>query len=153
MEIPLVFVHRVIVRISPTFPEVETPILWPPEAKSQLPGKDTDAGKDWGHEKGRQGETEGETFGRHRWLDGRELEQTPQGSEGQGAWHAAVHGSQRAGHGLVTTATFVRIAAKKTGVFRKFFHHQFLPFSPFILLYFCHFLPLFLLSTMFKANI
>ena len=34
MEILLVLVHRVIVRISPTYPEVEIPILWPPEMKS-----------------------------------------------------------------------------------------------------------------------
>ena len=32
--------------------EAETPILWPPDAKSQLIGKDPDAGKDWGQEKG-----------------------------------------------------------------------------------------------------
>ena len=46
MEILLVLVHRVIVRISPTYSEVETPILWPHDAKHQLPRKDTDAGKD-----------------------------------------------------------------------------------------------------------
>ena len=32
--------------------EVETPILWPPDVKSWLTGKDLDAGKDWGQEKG-----------------------------------------------------------------------------------------------------
>ena len=42
--------------------EVEAPILWPPDAKNWLIGKDTDAGKDWRQdEKGRQ---------RMRWLDG-----------------------------------------------------------------------------------
>ena len=42
--------------------KAETPILWPPHEKSRLIGKDTDAGRDWGHkEKGRQ---------RMRWLDG-----------------------------------------------------------------------------------
>ena len=30
--------------------DTEAPILWPPDAKSQLIGKDTDAGKDWGQE-------------------------------------------------------------------------------------------------------
>ena len=35
--------------------DAETPILWPPDAKSRLLRKDTDAGKDWGQEeKGRQ---------------------------------------------------------------------------------------------------
>ena len=42
--------------------EAEAPILWPPDAKSWLIGKDPDAGKDWGQEeKGQQ---------RIRWLDG-----------------------------------------------------------------------------------
>ena len=38
--------------------EAEAPILWPPDAKSQLTGKDPDAGKDWGQEE--KGVTEGE---------------------------------------------------------------------------------------------
>ena len=41
--------------------EAEAPILWLPDAKSRLIGKDPDAGKDWGQEKGQQ---------RMRWLDG-----------------------------------------------------------------------------------
>ena len=36
--------------IGRTDAEAETPILWPPDAKSQLFGKDPDAGKDWGQE-------------------------------------------------------------------------------------------------------
>ena len=36
--------------------EAEAPILWPPDVKSQLIGKDPDAGKDWGQEE--KGETE-----------------------------------------------------------------------------------------------
>ena len=36
--------------IGRTDPEAETPILWPPDAKSWLTGKDPDAGKDWGQE-------------------------------------------------------------------------------------------------------
>ena len=38
--------------------EVETPILWPPDANSQLFEKDTDSGKDWGQEE--KGATENE---------------------------------------------------------------------------------------------
>ena len=34
--------------------EAETPVLWPPDAKSQLIGKDPDAGKDW-RQKGEEG--------------------------------------------------------------------------------------------------
>ena len=41
--------------------EVETPILWPPDAKSQLTGKAPDAGKDWSQEE--KGETEDEMVG------------------------------------------------------------------------------------------
>ena len=38
--------------------EAETPILWPPHAKSRLTGKDADAGRDWGQEE--KGMTENE---------------------------------------------------------------------------------------------
>ena len=41
----------------------ETPILWPPDAKSQLIGKDPDAGKDRRQEE--KGKTEGEMIGWH----------------------------------------------------------------------------------------
>ena len=51
--------------------EAETPILWPPDAKSWLVGKDPDAGTDWGQEKGM---TEDEMAGWHHWLDGHEFE-------------------------------------------------------------------------------
>ena len=41
--------------------EAETPVLWPPDAKSWLTGKDPDAGKDWGQEE--KGMTENEKVG------------------------------------------------------------------------------------------
>ena len=63
--------------------EAEAPILWPPDVKSWLIGKDPDKGKDWGQEE--KGVTENETVGWHHWLNGREFEQTPQDSEGQGS--------------------------------------------------------------------
>ena len=41
--------------IGGTDAEAEAPILWPPDAKSQLIGKDPDAGKDEGRRRrGRQ---------------------------------------------------------------------------------------------------
>ena len=49
----------------------ETPILWPPHVKSWLIGKDLDAGKDWGQEKGT---TEDEMAGWHHRLHGHEFE-------------------------------------------------------------------------------
>ena len=62
--------------------EAEAPILWPPDAKSQLIGKDRDTGEDLGQEE--KGATEAEMVGWNHWFNGREFEQTPGGSEGQG---------------------------------------------------------------------
>ena len=61
--------------------EGEAPILWPPEAKSWLTGKDPDAGKDWGQEE--KGMTENEMVGWHHWHNGHEFEQTLRDSGGQ----------------------------------------------------------------------
>ena len=61
--------------------KAETPLLRPPHAKSWLIGKDSDAGRDWGQEKGT---TEDEMAGWHHWLDGREFEWTPGVGDGQG---------------------------------------------------------------------
>ena len=52
--------------------EAETPILWPPDAKSWLIGKDSDAGKEWGLEE--KGTAEDEMVGWHHWLNGHEFE-------------------------------------------------------------------------------
>ena len=62
--------------------EAETPVLWPPHAKSWLIGKDPDAGRDWGQEE--EGTTEDEMAGWHHQLDGREFESTPGVGDGQG---------------------------------------------------------------------
>ena len=62
--------------------KAETPVLWPPHAKSWLIGKDSDAGRDWGQEE--KGTTEDEMAGWHHWLDGRESEWTPGVGDGQG---------------------------------------------------------------------
>jgi len=53
--------------IGRTDVEAETPILWPPDAKSWLIGKDPDARKDWGHDK--KGTTEDEMVGWHHQLN------------------------------------------------------------------------------------
>ena len=62
--------------------KAETPVLWPPHAKSWLIGKDSDAGRDWGQEG--KGTTEDKMAGWHHWLDGRESEWTPGVGDGQG---------------------------------------------------------------------
>ena len=51
--------------------EDETPILWPPDAKSWLIWKDPDAGKDWGQEE--KGMTEDQMVGWHHWLNGHDF--------------------------------------------------------------------------------
>ena len=58
---PWVFIRR-------TDAEAETPILWPPRAKSSLIGKDPNVGKDWGQEE--KGTTEDEMAGWHHRLNG-----------------------------------------------------------------------------------
>ena len=62
--------------------KAETPVLWPPHAKSWLSGKDSDAGNDWGQEEKRT--TEDEMAGWYHWLDEREFEWTPGVGDGQG---------------------------------------------------------------------
>jgi len=62
--------------------KAETPVLWPPHAKSWLIGKDSDAGRDSGQEE--KGTTEDEIAGWHHWLDGRESQWTPGVGDGQG---------------------------------------------------------------------
>ena len=73
---PWIFIGR-------TDAEAEASILGPSDAKSQLIGKDLDAGKNWGQEEKKV--TEDEMVGWHYQLNGHEFEQTPGDSEGQGS--------------------------------------------------------------------
>ena len=68
----------------------ETPILWPPDAKSWVIGKDPDAGRDWGQEE--KGTTGDEMAGWHHWLDAHEFGWTLGVGDGQRDWRAAIHG-------------------------------------------------------------
>ena len=68
--------------IGRTDAEAETAILWPPDMKNWLLGKDPDAGKDWGQEE--KGMTEDEMVGQHHWVYGHESEWTPGVGDGQG---------------------------------------------------------------------
>ena len=76
--------------IGRTDAEAETPILWPPDAKSQLTGKAPDAGKDWSHEE--KGEAEDEMVGWHHWLDEHECEKLRETEKDREVWHVAVCG-------------------------------------------------------------
>ena len=87
--------------IGKTDTEAEAPVLWPPDVKSWLIWKDSDAAKDWGQEKKRV--TEDEMVGWHYWLNGHELEQTLGHSKGQRSLVCcSLWGSQRVRHNLVT---------------------------------------------------
>ena len=72
---PWIFIGR-------TDAEVEAPLLWPPDAKSQLIRKDPDTGKEWRQEE--KGTTEDKMVGWHYWLNGHEFEQAPRDGDGQG---------------------------------------------------------------------
>ena len=69
--------------IGRTDVEAETPILWPPHAKSWPIWKDPDAGRDWGREE--KGMTEDEMAGWHHWLNRHEFEQALGVGDGQGS--------------------------------------------------------------------
>ena len=73
---PWIFIGR-------TVGEDEVSIPWPPDSKSQLTGKDPDAGKDWGQKE--KGVTEDEMVEWHHRLSGHEFVETPADGEGQGS--------------------------------------------------------------------
>ena len=75
--------------IGRTDVEVETAILWPPDAKNWLIWKDPDAGKDWRQEE--KGMIEDEMVGWHHQFNGHEFDVRLLMMDGE-AWHAAVHG-------------------------------------------------------------
>ena len=88
---PWIFIGR-------TDAEAETPILWPPDVKNWLLGKDTDSGKDWRQEE--KGMIEDEMVGWHQQLDGHEFEHVLGVGEGQGSMRSME--SQRVRHNWAT---------------------------------------------------
>ena len=64
------------------------PVVWPPDAKSWLFNKDSNAGKDWGQEE--KGVKEGEMVWWYHWFNGHEFEDKI--VKDKEAWCAAVHG-------------------------------------------------------------
>ena len=71
------------ISIGGTDAEVEAAILWPPDTKNWLIGKDLDFGKDWRQEE--KGMTEDEMVGWNHWLNGHRFEQAPGDGERQGS--------------------------------------------------------------------
>ena len=76
--------------------KAETPVLWPPYAKSWLIWKDCDAGRDWGQEE--KGITEDEMAGWHHRLDGHEFEWTLGVDDGQGGLACCSSWSHKESH-------------------------------------------------------
>ena len=68
--------------IGRTDAEAETPIIWLPDAKNWLTGKDSVAGKDWRQEE--SGMTQDEMVGWHNQLSGHDFEQALRVGDGQG---------------------------------------------------------------------
>ena len=85
--------------IGRTDAEAETPLLWPPDAKSRLIAKDPDSEKDWGQKE--KGVTEGEMVGWYHLLNEHESEQTPGDSKGQESLECCSQG-RRVRHDLAT---------------------------------------------------
>ena len=84
--------------------KAEAPILWLPDIKSWLTGKDPDAGKDWRQEE--QGLTQDGMVGWHHWLNGCEFEQAPGDCEGQGSLASCSPWGHRVRHDWVTELNF-----------------------------------------------
>ena len=93
--------------IGRTDAEAETPILWPPDAKSWLVWKDPDAGKDWNQEE--KGVTEDEMVGWHHWLDGHEFEQALGVGDGQGGLLCCSPWVHRVGHNWATELNWAEL--------------------------------------------
>ena len=104
--------------IGRTDAKAETPVLWPPHAKSWLIGKDPDAGRDWGQEE--KGMAEDEMAGWYHWLDGRECEWTLGVGDGHGVLACCDSwGCKKVGHDWVTElswnkcSTYTRASEKQ----------------------------------------
>ena len=93
--------------IGRTDAAAETPIIWPPDAKNWLTGKDPDAGKDWGQEE--KWTTEDEMVGWHHWLDGHEFEQASGVGDGQGSLTCYSPWGRRVGHNWATELNWTEL--------------------------------------------
>ena len=97
--------------IGRTDGEAEPPILWPPDMKSWLIGKDPDTGKDGRWEE--KGMTERKVVGWHHWLDGHEFEQALGVGDGQGSLTCCCPWLQKVGHDWATGLNWTELGEAK----------------------------------------
>ena len=103
---------------------LETPILWPPDAKNWVIWKDPDAGKDWGQEE--KGTTEDEIVWWHHRLNGHEFGWTMRVGDGQGGLACCCSWHRRVQHDWVTELNWTDVQNCLSGVYRAdWFHFQF----------------------------
>ena len=86
------------------------PVLWPPDVKNWLTGKDPGAGEDWRQEK--KGTTQDKTIGRHHWLNGHKFEQVSGAGDGQGSLACCSPWGCRVGHDWVTELNFLVLSSE-----------------------------------------
>ena len=92
--------------------EAEAPILWPPDAKNWLTGKDSDAGKDWRQEKWM---TNNEMVGWHHQFNGHESEQAAGVGDGQGSLACCnLWGRKRIRHNWATELNYAFSVGTRT---------------------------------------
>ena len=99
--------------IGRTDAEAETPILWPPDAKSWLIWKGPDAGKDWGQEE--KGTTEDEMVGWHHQLNGHGFGWNPKVGDGQGGLACCGSWGHRVEHDWATELNWYSPLGRRVG--------------------------------------
>ena len=117
--------------------ETEAAILWPPDVKNRLTGKDPDAEKDWRQREKRVAEDEMIRW--HHQFNWHKFEQTPEIVEDRGAWHAVVHGFAKSRTQL-SDLTTISIREFCSGIIKiveiawKYYFHEF-HLGPYILVF------------------